>query len=142
MSDHPLTLQVPEYLYERLHQLAEATAEPVEAVVIRQLEATLQDTEIARLPRDEQQELAAFNVLSDDTLFGIVREQMPRPLQDQMQSLMDKNNFGTITPEEYSDLSALVERGNRLMLRKAWAADVLIKRGFSISGQDFTALND
>ena len=141
MADHPLTLHVPEDLYERLRQLAEASAQPVEAVAIQQLEATLQNAELANLPRDEQQELAAFNLLSDDTLQNILREQMPHSAQVQMQGLMDKNNFGTITPEEYTELSALVERGNRLMLRKAWAADVLMKRGYPISGQDFTALN-
>jgi hypothetical protein len=141
MADHPLTLHVPEDLYERLRQLAEASAQPVEAIAIQQLEATLQNAELANLPRDEQQELAAFNLLSDDTLQNILREQMPHSAQAQMQGLMDKNNFGTITPEEYTDLSSLVERGNRLMLRKAWAADVLMKRGYPISGQDFTALN-
>src|SRR5258708_36314831 len=140
MADHPLTLHVPEDLYERLRQLAEASAQPVEAVAIRQLEATLQNAEIATLPPDEQQELAAFNLLADDTLQSILREQMPRSVQKKMQGLMDKNNFGTIAPEEYEELTALVERGNRLMLRKAWAADVLMKRGYPISGQDFNAL--
>src|SRR5258708_25266918 len=109
MADHPLTLHIPENLYERLRQLAEASAQPVEAIAIQQLEATLQNAELATLPRDEQQELAAFNLLSDDTLQNILREQMPHSVQAQMQGLMDKNNFGTITPEEYGELSALVE---------------------------------
>src|ERR1700730_13711754 len=98
MADHPLTLNIPEDLYERLRQLAEASAQPVEAVALWQLEATLQNAELANLPRDEQQELAAFNLLSDDTLQNILREQMPHATQAQMQDLMDKNNFGTTTP--------------------------------------------
>src|SRR5262249_39898984 len=137
----PLILQVPEELYERLRQLAEASAQPVEAVAIWQLEATLQNAELANLPRDEQQELAAFNLLSDDTLQNILREQIAHSVQAQMQGLMDKNNFGTISPEEHAELGSLVERGNRLMLRKAWAADVLMKRGYTINGQDFASLN-
>jgi hypothetical protein len=56
-----------------------------------------------------------------------------------MQSLMDQNTLGTITPQEYQELTELVERGQRLTLRKAWAAGVLMERGYQITGDDFTA---
>lgn len=48
-----------------------------------------------------------------------------------MQVLMDKNNFGTITDDEYRELEEDVERGNRLMVRKAEATGILMGRGTS-----------
>jgi hypothetical protein len=54
---------------------------------------------------------------------------------------MDRNNLGPITPSEYEELSQIVERGERLMLRKAWAAGVLMERGYKITGQDMISEN-
>lgn len=62
--------------------------------------------------------------------------------QAMMQVLMDKNNLGTINSDEYIQLQHLVERGQRLTLRKAWAAGILMERGYTITGQDFAAEND
>jgi hypothetical protein len=56
-----------------------------------------------------------------------------------MQVLMDRNNLGTISAEEYGELARLVERGQRLTLRKAWAAGVLMERGHKISMQDMSS---
>ena len=47
--------------------------------------------------------------------------------------LMAKNSLGTITEAEYNELSDLVERGQRLTLRKAHAMKLLMKRGYSIT---------
>ncbi|MBI1278909.1 MAG: hypothetical protein GC179_12340 [Anaerolineaceae bacterium] len=138
MSDHPVTVTLPEALYAPISQIAEAKSQSVESVVVEQLQSVL-SIKLPSLPSDEESELIAFKFLSDDTLRNIAREQMPNRLQDQMQRLMDRNNFGTITPQEHQQLTDLVERGQRLTLRKAWAAGVLMERGYSITGDDFTA---
>lgn len=54
-----------------------------------------------------------------------------------MQILMDANNHGMITDAEYAELSTYVERGNRLMVRKAEAAGILMERGYPFTQQDF-----
>jgi hypothetical protein len=63
---------------------------------------------------------------------------MPQDAQDRMQALMDKNSLGTITDEEYKELEGYVERGNRLMVRKAEAAGILMERGHTFTRKDFT----
>jgi YD repeat-containing protein len=137
MSDHRITVDLPESVFDPIRRIAEAKDQSVAEIVVDQLRSVL-SVPMPSLPADEESELVAFKFLSDDTLLNIVREQMLRPDQEQMQVLMDRNNFGTITPQEYDQLSNLVERGQRLMLRKAWAAGVLMERGHNISAQDFT----
>lgn len=129
-------VNVPDAILEPIRRIAEATARPVEQVIIEQLRSVV-SVSLPSLPADEESELIAFSFLADDTLRSIAREQMPQRLQERLQVLMDANNFGTITPTEYEELAELVERGQRLMLRKAWAAGVLMERGHQITGQDF-----
>jgi hypothetical protein len=50
---------------------------------------------------------------------------------------MDKNSRGVMTDEEHGELEKLVERGDRLMLRKAEAAAMLRKRGHTFTQKDF-----
>ena len=63
----------------------------------------------------------------------MAREQMQPDVQHAMSHLMEKNSQGTITEEEFRDLSALVERGQRLTLRKAQAMKLLLDRGYAVS---------
>lgn len=135
MTDHVITVRLPDAVFDPIHQIAEARAQPIEQVVLEQLRSVL-SIPLPDLPSDEESELIAFKFLSDDVLRNIAREQMPKRDQERMQILMDRNNFGTITPEEYEELSQFVERGQRLMLRKAWAAGVLMERGYTITSQD------
>jgi hypothetical protein len=140
MTDHAVTVNLPETIFDPIRQIAEAKSQSVEQVVIDQLRSVL-TVPLPALSQDEESELVAFKFLSDDTLRNIAREQMPSSIQSRMQLLMDRNNLGTITPEEYEELSQLVERGERLILRKAWAAGVLMERGHKITGQDMSPEN-
>ena len=141
MSDHPVTVTLPEALYAPIREIAEAKSQTVERVLIEQLQSVLA-VKLPPLPPDEESELVAFKFLSDDTLRNIAREQLSTRIQEQMQSLMDRNTSGTITAQEHQELSQLVERGQRLALRKAWAAGVLMERGYKIIGDDFMPENE
>ncbi len=52
-----------------------------------------------------------------------------------MRVLMDKNNFGDVSEDEYAELSRLVEQGQKLMLRKAQAGALLTERGHKVTPQ-------
>lgn len=140
MTDHAITVNLPDTLFDPIRQIAEAKSQSVEQVVVDQLRSVL-DTSLPSLAQDEESELIAFKFLSDDTLRNIAQEQTPQSAQSRTQVLMDKNNVGTITPEEHNELSQLVERGERLTLRKAWAAGVLMERGYKITGQNLAPEN-
>jgi hypothetical protein len=134
MANHPVTIEIPEEVYEGARRIAQERAQPLEQVLADHLAGTF--SVLAAVPVDEQAELAAFHLLSDDTLRGLAGAQMTRQEQDRALYLGDRTSRGTITPEERGEYEQLVERGNRLMLRKAWAAGVLMERGRRVSLQD------
>lgn len=125
----PITITLPDNLRQELEHLAAANSKSLETVVLERLQYTL--------PDDIQSELNALQYLSDDALWTIAREQMPQDSQIRADELMRRNNFGTISSEEYAELEQYVERGDRLMLRKAEAAVLLGKRGYSFTQADF-----
>ena len=127
MSDY--VISIPEALYDKARRLAEAQSENIDDLIRIRLENALDNPRMA-LVQDERDELKALAFLSDDALWTIAREQMPESKQLLMQSLMDKNNAGTITDEEHQQLGHLVEQGQRLTLRKAEAMKLLLGRGY------------
>ena len=122
------TLTIPNDIYTRAQEIAEATAQSAEQVLMNYLRAL--SAPLPNLPADEEAELAALHQLSNDALWTIAREQMPANTKTRMQVLMDKNSAGTITSDEHQELTQLVERGQRLRLRKSEAAAILSQRGF------------
>jgi hypothetical protein len=133
MSD--FTLTVPDEMLAVAQQIAEATEQPVEQVLLSRLKNALP---IPTLPPDEEAELDALRHLSDDALWHVAREQMAQNLQKQMQILMDKNSLGTISQDEYKQLEDLVDRGQRLIVRKSEAAAILTRRGYKVTPQSLT----
>jgi hypothetical protein len=132
MNSYVLT--APEDIYARARRVAEKTAQPVDQVMIDYLRTL--STPLPALPPEEEAELEALKNLSDDALWTIAREQMPEHLQSQMQSLMDKNTTGSLSAEEHADLESLVERGQRLMLRKSEASAILTNREAPYIGEN------
>ena len=128
------TLTVPEEVYSRACRIAEETAQPVEQVLLAPQNLP---EPLPVLPPDEQEELDALQHLSDDALWTIAREPMPEDVQERLQVLMDKHSLGTIRDEEYQKLEGYVARGNRLMVRKAEAAGILMERGHAFTQKDF-----
>lgn len=130
MSDY--TVSISETLYDKARRVAEQTARPVDEVIRTRLEQSLDEMPLD-LPDDERLELRALVYLSNDALWTIAREQMATAKQERIQPLMDKNTDGSITDDEYDELTQLVEQGQRLMLRKAEAMKQLLGRGYSIT---------
>jgi len=124
-----MQIQIPEKLSSRLRQLAARRREPVEKIVEDRLFTALDD-ELDNLPTDEQAELRALHHLSDDALRAIAAEQMSPQNQALMAKLMDDQSKGMLSKADRATLTALVERGEQLMLRKAEAAAILVNRGY------------
>ena len=135
MTDYTFT--VPENVYHRVQKIAEHIGQPVDTVMLDHLRLLAEAAPL--LDDNEEAELQALRYLSDDALWTIAREQMAADLQSRMQVLMDKNTSGDITAAEHKELATLVERGQRLMLRKSEAAALLIERGHNVSKEDLKA---
>lgn len=134
MTNLNVTLTIPQYLYDRARRLAEKKSLPVEEMLVEQLEKTLID--LPTLPPDEQAELDALTHLSDDALWTIAREQMDTERQERMKILMERNNMGTISSDEHTELARLVDQGQRLMLRKGKALALLTEHGYHVRPED------
>jgi hypothetical protein len=132
MTMSKYTIAIPHLLYEKAQRLAQQTSQSVDEIICTRLEGAL-DQPMLDLPSGERAELQAMWYLSTDALWTMAREQMPPDLQHAMSQLMEKNSQGTITEDEFRDLSALVERGQRLTLRKAQAMKLLVERGYAVS---------
>jgi tetratricopeptide (TPR) repeat protein len=59
MSDYSVTLPVPDYIYDRARQIAQGTAQSIEAVLVQQLKDAFTEP-LPALPPDEQSELEAL----------------------------------------------------------------------------------
>jgi hypothetical protein len=138
MSSYPVTLTVPDHVYDQARKIAEATDQPIEKVLIQHLEEAFSEP-LPKLPPDEQAELDALAHLSDDALWTIAREQMSEERQARLQALMDKNSQGDLSEAEREELEGLVEQGQRLALRKAQASAALTARGQKVTPE---ALSD
>ncbi len=134
MSQYILT--VPDDVVYRARQLAEQSQRPVDRILIEHLRTL--PVVLPTLPEDEEAELAALIHLTDDTLWTIAQEQMSSENQERLQLLMDRHSLGLATAER-DELAQLVERSERLMLRKSMAAALLAERGYSVSPTDLNS---
>ena len=132
MRHHPVTLPVPDYIYDRAHRIAEVTLQSIEAVLLEQLEDAFAEP-LPALPPDEQRELDALIHLSSEALWTMARERMPEDKQARMQTLMGANSQGALDDAQHAELATLVEQGQRLGLRKAQAAALLTERGYTVT---------
>ncbi len=64
---------------------------------------------------------------------------MPAAMQQRLETLMNRNSLGKISGQEVSELEQLVERADRLMLRKAEAAAILRQRGYALRQSDLSS---
>ena len=136
MTDHVVTVTISDQVYEYIRRIAEATDQPVEQVLRQRLEEMLP---LPPLPSDEEAELAALRLLSDDALWTIAAEQMPSVQQERRSALLKLNERGVITEPETTELDGLLQRGDRLMVRKAEAAGILTERGYKVTSQDLAS---
>ena len=123
-----MQITIPDDVYSHLYQYAMRIKQPVESVIVERLRTSLDDP-LHLLPIDEQVELRALSRLSNDTLLTIVSETLPPTVQSRLESLMNQNSRGTIALEAFRELEGLVERADRLMVRKAEAMAILKRRG-------------
>jgi hypothetical protein len=136
MTDHTVTLSISEQVYEYARRLAETTAQPIEEVLQQRLEAALP---LPGLPAEEEAELAALRLLSDDALWTIAAEQMPRAQQERRSVLLNLNERHALREDEETELDGLLQRGDCLMVRKAEAAAILTERGYTVTPRDLAA---
>ena len=135
MFTQDVTVKLPENLYRRLQQAAQAMKRPFDDVLLRAVEVgSPPGWEDA--PAAFQADLAALDRLDDETLWQIARSHQTEEEMERYQELLDKNANQTITEKERTELEQLRLEADRFMLRKVHAAALLRWRGHQIPPAD------
>ena len=128
---HPvLTLELPEDVYERVRRAAKGMNQPVEKALVDIVRAATPSLE--KVPAEYRAELEGMEDLGDDELWEISRSRFAPVKQRRIQRLLDKNQRGELTDRERQALAELRSAGDRLMLRRSYAALLLKYRGHRV----------
>lgn len=132
MSVRTVTLKLPEHLYERLENQAQAATRSVDEIVVQALARSLPPTVEKDLPQALQAELEAMGHLSDEALWQIAESTMNRDKVALYDVLLERHQSGNLTSEGQEWLTQLREEAEALMLRKAHAYALLQSRGHQL----------
>jgi plasmid stability protein len=125
MASQPITVNLPESLYERLQQRA--------AEAQRTLEEELLDAVAATLPPDLNEALSSLALLDDEALWRAAQSHLPLEAAAEMERLHLKRQREGLTESEDETVSHLVQQYERYMLVRAQATTLLQERGYVIS---------
>lgn len=131
MATQTITISVPDHLYLRLEQTAEATQQSVTDILVQAVEIGSPPS-WEDVPPEFQVELAALDRLNDKTLWRIARGQQSEAEMDRYEELLHKNANNNLTATEQNELDQLRYDADRFMLRKAHAAALLRWRGHQL----------
>jgi hypothetical protein len=118
--DIPITINLPDDIYERFAHLAN-----------RDLSSIIADTLTHSFPPMSAQSnsLPAISDLSDQQVMELTHLEM-EPTQDtRLSELLDKQQSGTLNPAEPQELNTLMQIYQEGLLRKATALTEAVKRG-------------
>jgi hypothetical protein len=124
----PITLQLPDRLYQRLVSTARATQRSLEEVMIHALEVG-SPPDWDDVPEAFQADLAALDRLANAALWTIARSHQPSTEMVRYDELLDLNQDGSLSDSEKLELSQLRRAADAFMLSKAHAAVLLRWRG-------------
>mgnify|MGYP001606101204 CR=1 FL=1 len=135
MNVRTLTIQLPEDLYLRLQQAAQATQQPLNEIFLHVVQVG-SPPGWNDIPAEFQADVATLDRLDDTALWRIARQKYSETEMKMYQDLLDKNADGSISEAEKQKLQTLRIEGDRFMLRKAHAAALLRWRGHQIPPAD------
>jgi hypothetical protein len=129
MNPSTVELQIPSEIYERAHQIAQASNRSVESVLLDGLSllfGALPDKAI--LP----DELSNY---TDEQLWAIVHQRLTSPQDARLHELIALGKQGQITEEEKVELERLIDRVDHQMLLRSEALYLLKQRGRDVERQ-------
>jgi len=130
MTLHSITLQLPERIYLRLQQVAQATQQSLDDVFLRVLQIGSPPS-WEDVPAEFQADLAALDRLDDAALWRVARSKQVQDM-NLYQTLLDKNANNSLNESERQTLTTLRREADRFMLRKAQSVALLRWRGHQI----------
>jgi hypothetical protein len=134
MTTQTITLKLPEPLYRSARQVAEATKQPLEAILTDSIARTLPPLD--DVSPEEAVELAKLASLDDASLWREARTMLNPVEQAMMHEFLDRQGASELTPADHARLQDLLDAYGRLMVRKAHAYLLLARRGYHVPMQE------
>ena len=135
LSTETVTLELPESLYLRFKQAAQATRHTLNEVLLHAVQVG-SPPRWDDAPAEFQADLATLDRMDDESLWHIVRSYRTHADVERHQELLDKNANGTLSAEERDELGRQRTEADRFMLRRVHAAALLRWRGYQIPSPD------
>ncbi|MBD2495165.1 hypothetical protein [Nostoc sp. FACHB-280] len=131
MVTETITLQIPQILYQRLVNTAQAQRRPIEEVIVHALQVGSPPA-WDDVPEEFQADIAALDKLDDNSLWQILRSCKTVEQMERYDWLLERNSSGSITDAEKLELMKLRHETDLFMLCKAQAAVLLRWRGHHV----------
>jgi len=128
MPNPTITLQVPENLYQRLVNTANAVGRSLDDIILQALTVG-SPPDWHDIPEEFQTELAALDRLDNENLWQIARSHKTPTEMEHYTSLLEKNQERDLTETEQLELAKLRHQADLFMLQKAQATVLLRWRG-------------
>lgn len=130
MAQKSVTIQLPDDLYERVQEAAEAVDRPFEAVLLDSINTLFNQPAPTT---DIQDLLRQLRDYSNPQLWAVVYRRLPWTQALRLRELSLKNKQDTLTETEQGELNSLVDRVDRDMLLRSEALLLLQQRGVNVS---------
>jgi predicted transcriptional regulator len=127
----PVTINLSDEVYRRVEKFALLANRDLSSILSDMLAHNLPliDTDSNEFQSDSHDKLEAILDLSNEQVMMLTELEM-KPLQDaKLSELLDKQQSGTLTPEEPQELEYLMQIYREGLLRKATALAEAVKRG-------------
>lgn len=131
MTVHPLHIQLPEAIYQRLQRVAEVTNQPLQTILMQTIRGNLPPS-LDDLGSEWRDAVADLPALSDEALWAIAREPLPSRQWRRHQRLLRKMQESVLTAVEEAELTTLRTDADRFVTRRSYALALLKWRGHSL----------
>jgi len=122
-----VTLHLQDSFYEPIKRIAQAMAQPIESILLKALQTSLPNLD--GLPAEQIAELTQLETLDNTALKQLLLKTVLKEQQQELETLLQKNQAGGLTDTEQKQLAVLQKGVNKIMLQKARAAVLLRFRG-------------
>lgn len=121
MSEQVITLHLPDYLYERIRQMAQSTDRPIESLMIDGLSSLFGDIPTANLDQ-----------LTTDQLWAVVHHPFNMEQDMRLRELTLRGKSDDLSEDEESEIDDLVDALDQYVLQRSKALVILKSRGVDI----------
>ena len=131
MAVQSITLKLPDEVYRRLHDVAENTSQPLEAVLYQTIQGNLPPS-LKDLPAELQAEFATLLTMDNRSLWAIGQQSLDAKQWRRHQTLLEKAQQEQLLDRERNELAHLRTLTDQFVLRRSYALAVLKWRGYAI----------